>query len=62
MKLLFIIKNKHIIEVRVIANKFNKYFVFVAFKLNGEVLVQPGNFKQFMSKSEMHNLTMVNYK
>ena len=56
MKPIFIIENKRIIERRTIANEFNKYFVSIASKLNDEVLIQPGDFKQFMPRSEMHSM------
>ena len=39
MKAVFIIDNKRIIERRVIANEFNKYFVSLASKLNDEVKI-----------------------
>ena len=51
------INNERIVERRVIANEFNKYFVSIASKLNDKVSVEDSsNFKQFMPKSQMHSI------
>ena len=50
MKPVFIIDNKRIIEQRVIANEFNKYFVSLASKLNDEVEIQSGDFSNFLPR------------
>ena len=47
MNAVFIIDNKRIIELRVIANEFKKYFASLASKLNDEVKIQSGDFKFF---------------
>ena len=56
MKPSFLIDNKRIIERRVIANEFNKYFVSIASKLNDKVQIQPGDFKKFMPRGQMHSI------
>ena len=52
MKAVFIIDNKRIIERRVIANEFNKYFVSLASKLNDEVKIQSGDFSNFLPRNQ----------
>ena len=47
MKDVFIIDNKRIIDRRVIANEFNKYFVSLASKLKDEVKIESGDFSNF---------------
>ena len=47
MNAVFIIDNKRIIELRVIANEFKKYFASLASKLNDEVKIQSGDFNFF---------------
>ena len=53
MKPVFIIDNERIIERRVIANEFNKYFVSFASKLNDEVEIQSGDFSNFLPRSQL---------
>ena len=56
IKPVFIINNKRITERRVIANEFNKYFVAIAGKLNESVQIEPGDYKSFLPKSQMHSM------
>ena len=56
MKAIFIIDNKRIIERRVIANEFNKYFVSLASKLNDEVKIQSGDFSNFLPRSQSNSM------
>ena len=56
MKAVFIIDNKRIIERRVIANEFNKYFVSLASKLNDEVKIQSGEFSNFLPRSQSNSM------
>ena len=56
MKAVFIIDNKRIIERRVIANEFNKYFVSLASKLNDEVKIQSGDFSNFLPRSQSNSM------
>ena len=51
----FIIDNKRIMDRRVIANEFNKYFVSIASKLNEEVQVSSEDFRMFMPASQMNS-------
>ena len=55
MKPSFIIDNKRIVERRVIANEFNKYFVSIASKLNEEVQVRTEDFRMFMPASQLNS-------
>ena len=56
MKSVFIIDNKRIIERRVIANEFNKYFVSLASKLNDEVKIQSGDFSIFLPRRQSNSM------
>ena len=56
MNPIFIIDNERIIERRVIANEFNKYFISIACKLNENVQIQPDDFKRFMPCSKMESM------
>ena len=52
----FIIDNKRIIEQRVIANEFKKYFVSVGSKLNDKVEIQSGDFSNFLPRSQLNSM------
>ena len=58
----FIINNERIIERRVIANAFNKYFTSLASKLNNQTcelglpITNVSSFKEFMPKSNMNSI------
>ena len=56
MKPVFIIDKKRIIERRVNANEFNKYFVSLASKLNDEVEIQSGDFSNFLPRSQSNSM------
>ena len=56
MNPVFTIDNKRIMERRVIANEFNKYFISIASKLNENVQVSPNDFKKFLPSSQMHSM------
>ena len=60
MKPVFGIDNKRIIERRVIANEFNKYFVSLASKLNDEVEIQSGDFSNFLPRSQSNSMFLNN--
>ena len=53
----FIINNEKVIQRRVIANEFNKYFVSLASKLNEEVSFRSNNyFNDFMPPTIMNSI------
>ena len=56
MKAVFIIDNQRIIDRRVIANEFNKYFVSLACQLNDKVQIQSGDFGKFMHSSQANSM------
>ena len=56
MNPVFIIDNKRIIERRVIATEFNKYFISIACKLNENVQVNSEDFRKFLPRSNMHSM------
>ena len=56
MKAVFIIDNQRIIDRRVIANEFNKYFVSLACQLNDKVQIQSGDFGKFMPSSQANSM------
>ena len=56
MKAVFIIDNQRIIDRRVIANEFNKYFVSSACQLNDKVQIQSGDFGKFMPSSQANSM------
>ena len=56
MKAVFIIDNKRIIDRRVIANEFNKYFLSLASKLNDQVKIESGNFSSFLPRSQSNSM------
>ena len=53
---IFTIDNKRIMERRVIANEFNKYFISIACKLNENVQLQPDGFEKFLPTSQMQSM------
>ena len=55
----FIINNERIIERRVIANEFNKYFVSLASKLNKKAAPVTNNFGEFLPSGKMQIMFMV---
>ena len=55
----FIINNERIIERRVIANEFNKYFVSLASKLNKKAAPVTNNFAEFLPSGKMQIMFMV---
>ena len=54
----FIINNERIIERRVIANEFNKYFVSLASKLNEGTVPTSNNFGDFLPPGNMQSIFM----
>ena len=54
----FIINNERIIERRVIANEFNKYFVSLASKLNEKATPVTNNFGDFLPSGNMQSMFM----
>ena len=54
----FIINNERIIERRVIANEFNKYFVSLASKLNERTTPVTNNFGDFLPSGNMQSMFM----
>ena len=54
----FIINNERIIERRVIANEFNKYFVSLASKLNEKATPTTNNFRDFLPSGNMQSIFM----
>ena len=56
-----IIDNQHIIDRRVIANEFNKYFVSLACKLNDKAQIQSGDFDKFMPSSHVNGMFLNEY-
>lgn len=57
----FKIDNKRIIERRIIANEFNKYFVSIASKLNDRVKIEPlpkRTFRDFMSPNRPQSMVL----
>ena len=54
----FIINNERIIERRVIANEFNKYFVSLASKLNEKATPVTNEFGDFLQSGNMRNMFM----
>ena len=55
----FVINNKRIIERRVIADEFNKYFVSLASKLNDENISEsPNTFRDFLPPGNMQSIFM----
>ena len=54
----FVINNERIIERRVIANEFNKYFVSLASKLNENSTASSNTFKDFLPPGNMQSIFM----
>ena len=54
----FIINNERIIERRVIANEFNRYFVSLASKLNERKTPVTNNFGDFLPSGNMQSMFM----
>ena len=54
----FIINNERIIERRVIANEFDKYFVSLASKLNEKATPVTNNFEDFLPSGNMQSMFM----
>ena len=54
----FIINNERIVERRVIANEFNKYFVSLASKLNEKETPVTTNFGDFLPSGNMQSMFM----
>ena len=53
----FIINDEKIVQRRVIANEFNKYFVSIASKLNDEVSISPVNsYNEFLPMSSVNSM------
>ena len=58
----FIINNERIIERRVIANEFNRYFVSLASKLNERTTPVTNNFEDFLPSGNMQSMFMEDLK